>query len=280
MNDLVLSKLGMNNSTFSQPLANPWRSRAASGTNSNGNSVSDQWFVYPEQGPAGLWTTASDLAKFAIGLAKAQNGIPKAILSQKNAKAMVTPFMDGGAQCFHLDTTNEGLFSHNGQNEGFESLFVMNWKTGNGLVLLANSDNGEHLWDLLLQNVSKEFNWNYHFDTKPKTFLLIAQLAGVDAMLKYFDTQKQAGVAENEAGEGDLNQMGYFYLGGGHVDWALSIFKHMVKSYPTSADAYDSLGEGYMVAGEKAAAKANYAKSLALNPKNDNAREKLLELNR
>lgn len=47
-----------------------------------------------------------------------------------------------------------------------------------------------------------------------------------------------------------------------------------------SADAYDSLGEAYMAAGDKAGAKENYSKSLALNPNNENAREKLLELER
>lgn len=280
MDDLVLHKLGMINSTFTQPLASEWRSKAASGTNSNGKAVPNQWFVYPEQGPAGLWTTATNLARFAIGLARACNGTPRAILSQPLAKAMVTPFNDGGAQCFHLDPINKGLFSHNGQNEGFESLLVMNWKTGNGLVLLANSDNGEYLWDILLQGVSKEFGWNYHFDQKPKEWLLMAQIAGVDAMLKYFNTQKATGLSENEAGEGDLNQMGYFYLSDGQVSKALSIFKDMVQLYPTSANAYDSLGEAYMAAGEKGAAKESYSKSLALNPQNDNAREKILQLER
>jgi len=280
MSGLVLDKLGMTNSTFIQPLPDKWHSKAASGTNSNGNQVPGHWFIYPEQGPAGLWTTATDLAKFAIGLGRAQNGMPNAILPKQLAKAMVTPFIDGGAQCFHLDPLNEGLYSHNGQNEGFESLLVMNWKTGNGLVLLANSDNGEHLWDLLLQNVSKEFGWNYQFEQKPKTFLAIAQLAGVDVMLKYFDAQKAKGISESGAGEGDLNETGYFYLGSGQVDKALSIFKHMVFLYPKSADAYDSLGEALMKAGDKAGARKNYSKSLSLNPQNDNARQKLLELQR
>ena len=58
----------------------------------------------------------------------------------------------------------------------------------------------------------------------------------------------------------------------------MSIFKHMVFLYPKSADAYDSLGEAFMKAGDKAGAKKNYSQSLSLNPQNDNAREKLLEL--
>lgn len=74
--------------------------------------------------------------------------------------------------------------------------------------------------------------------------------------------------------------MGYFYLSDGEVSKALSIFKDMVQLYPTSANAYDSLGEAYMAAGEMGAAKESYSKSLALNPQNDNAREKILQLER
>lgn len=45
--DLVLNPVGMEGSTFSQPLPVDWRSCAARG----------DWHVYPEAGAAGLWTT-------------------------------------------------------------------------------------------------------------------------------------------------------------------------------------------------------------------------------
>jgi predicted alpha/beta superfamily hydrolase len=59
---------------------------------------------------------------------------------------------------------------------------------------------------------------------------------------------------------------------------AIELFKANVLFYPESANAYDSLGEAYMAAGDKARAIENYEKSLALNPKNTNAAERLKKL--
>ena len=40
----------------------------------------------------------------------------------------------------------------------------------------------------------------------------------------------------------------------------------MYKNHPESANAWDSLGEGYALAGDKQNAIANFKKSLSLNP--------------
>lgn len=48
------------------------------------------------------------------------------------------------------------------------------------------------------------------------------------------------------------------------------MFKLNVGLYPKSFNVYDSLGEGYMNAGEKELAIKNYEKSIEINPKNDN----------
>ena len=45
----------------------------------------------------------------------------------------------------------------------------------------------------------------------------------------------------------------------------------MVDKYPSSANAYDSLGEAYMIKGERNLAIRNYRRSLELDPNNDNA---------
>jgi len=51
------------------------------------------------------------------------------------------------------------------------------------------------------------------------------------------------------------------------------IFRFLVSKYPKSANAYDSLGEAYMSAGEIDLAIRNYEKSLELNLKNENAKK-------
>jgi tetratricopeptide (TPR) repeat protein len=60
-----------------------------------------------------------------------------------------------------------------------------------------------------------------------------------------------------------------------HLPEATDLFKLDVQVFPSSWNAYDSLGEAYMKAGQKQLAIDNYKKSLELNPANDNAKEKL-----
>jgi len=43
------------------------------------------------------------------------------------------------------------------------------------------------------------------------------------------------------------------------------------KAFPTSGNTFDSLGEAYMVSGDRANAIKNYERSLQLDPKNANA---------
>lgn len=76
-----------------------------------------------------------------------------------------------------------------------------------------------------------------------------------------------------------VNQMGYVMLRQQEdVDKAIELFKLNVSNFPGSYNAYDSLGEAYMVKDEKALAIENYEKSLELNPDNQNAKERLQAL--
>jgi CubicO group peptidase (beta-lactamase class C family) len=62
----VLNPIGMTNSTFEQPLPASRHAQAARAHDRNGQRMGDPWHVYPELAAAGLWTTPTDLAKFAI----------------------------------------------------------------------------------------------------------------------------------------------------------------------------------------------------------------------
>jgi CubicO group peptidase (beta-lactamase class C family) len=278
MRTVVLDKLGMTHSTYEQPLPAARATLAARGMYPSGESVHGGWFIYPEQGPAGLWTTPTDLAKFAIETAKSRNGQSNKVLSQAMTTTMLTPWAEGGATCCHMDKLNPGQFSHNGENEGFEGLMTMNWKTGNGLVMMANSNNGEYLWDFVMRSVDKEYGWNYKFAGQPRTLPLVAKIRGVQAALQQFAALKAAGTPEDKVGEGDLNQVGYLLLASGRIQDAITVFLRNVEEYPQSSNTYDSLGEAYMKAGQNVLAVENYQKSLELNPRSDNARAKLKQL--
>jgi len=80
-------------------------------------------------------------------------------------------------------------------------------------------------------------------------------------------------------GEGTLNEFGYELLEEAPPD-AIAIFQLNAEQFPESANAWDSLAEGYMRAGDRERAIEYYEKSLELDPDNQNAKEKLEELRR
>ncbi|MNL79539.1 Beta-barrel assembly-enhancing protease [compost metagenome] len=78
--------------------------------------------------------------------------------------------------------------------------------------------------------------------------------------------------------EDHLNSIGYYFLQQKDYANAISVFTKNTTEHPDSYNAWDSLAEGYMNQGDKVKAIEYYEKSLALNPKNDNAVAKLKEL--
>ena len=75
-----------------------------------------------------------------------------------------------------------------------------------------------------------------------------------------------------------VNLIGYEMLRAGRTEEAIGYFEYCADSRPGSANAYDSLGEAYMTAGETGPAIRNYEKSLELDPDNRNAAQMLKKL--
>ena len=101
---------------------------------------------------------------------------------------------------------------------------------------------------------------------------------GIDAAVAEYRSLKARGFGDLYTSEGDINTLGYRLLGRKRVPEAIEILKLNVEAYPTSANAYDSLGEAYFVSGNTAQAIQNYEKSLSLDPANTNAAMMLRKL--
>src|SRR4029079_17467689 len=66
MDDAVLSPIGMRDSTFRQPPPPGLAARPARAHFEDRSAVPRRWHVYPAAAAAGLWTTATDLAKLIV----------------------------------------------------------------------------------------------------------------------------------------------------------------------------------------------------------------------
>jgi CubicO group peptidase (beta-lactamase class C family) len=160
MHDLVLAPLGMVDSTFAQPLPTDLRDRAAIGHRTDGQPVAGGWHVYPEQAPAGLWSTPTDLLRAALEVRRARAG-QGSILGAASAEAMLThgPVGNVGIGFF---SGGEGLtrrFGHGGDNEGFKALLDVCIETGKGVAVLANGDLGDALINEIIGAVAREDGW-------------------------------------------------------------------------------------------------------------------------
>lgn len=78
--------------------------------------------------------------------------------------------------------------------------------------------------------------------------------------------------------EKEINSWGYKLISQKKINDALEIFKLNVYLYPTSANAFDSLGEIYAELSDTELSIKNYEQSLKLNPQNKNADQQIRKL--
>jgi CubicO group peptidase (beta-lactamase class C family) len=163
--ELVFEPLGMAQSTYEQPLPERFWDRAATAHPWRGEPLTGRWHTYPEMAAAGLWTTAGDLARFAIGVQRAKRGEPGAILSPGMAEQMlsrregVEPHAGLGV---FLEAKDGWLrFEHSGWDEGFVAKMVAfcGDADGRGAVAMVNSNQGFPLLDEVLRAVAVEYGW-------------------------------------------------------------------------------------------------------------------------
>jgi len=69
-----------------------------------------------------------------------------------------------------------------------------------------------------------------------------------------------------EATNAQLNAMAYGLMNDGRTADAVKMFELNAKRHPQDPNVHDSLGEGYMMAGNKEAAIKSFKKSLSMNP--------------
>ena len=164
MRDTVLRPLGMNASTFDQPLPAAQRGLAATGYLRGIRPVAGGWNVYPEMAPAGLWTTASDLARFALALQHSLAGGTHPVLSAASVRLMVTPVKNNYALGLGLQGSGPtARFMHGGRNEGFDTMLVAYTEAGMGAVIMINANEDSKFMLRVQDAVAQAYGWpDYH----------------------------------------------------------------------------------------------------------------------
>jgi CubicO group peptidase (beta-lactamase class C family) len=248
--------------------------------------------LFTAKAAAGLHTTIEDFTKFALSsLYKNPNNTEyQQILSVGNLQEMMEPAAasDGiyglGYQVDPIRGTSMTLVGHGGANAGWHSFFRINTVTDDGFILITNGGAGHNIYRQLFCNWT---NWktgealDSGCNTVPSIANRLKQIVdseGVaDLQSQYSELKKNQSDNYNFS-EGQLNQLGYHYLGKGNIDYALAIFKINLEAFPKSSNVYDSYGEALLKNGEKEKAIENYMKSIEINPANEGGIKVLKDL--
>lgn len=159
MQQAVLVPLGMTLSSYEQPPRGALAAATAAGHYTDGGIVHKRWHVYPEMAAAGLWTTPSDLARFAIGVQQAYAGKSK-IISLAMAKQMLTVQRDNYALGVAIQGTGENLwFSHNGRDEGFDASLSAAAETGQGVAIMINANDNSGMVPRIAAFIARKYGW-------------------------------------------------------------------------------------------------------------------------
>lgn len=167
----VLTPAGMTASTFAQPLPASYAPNAATGHVHDGTPVPGGWHTYPEMAAAGLWTTPTDLAKFAIAMYRAISRDTATLLHPDRAWQMLqyqrNDFMGLG---LYLRGNNFRLeFSHTGVDEGFDASMTAT-RNGQGVVIMINANENSDAVGRIQRIVARMYNWpNYRQEPVPPT---------------------------------------------------------------------------------------------------------------
>lgn len=155
--EMVLKPFAMTSSSFAQPL--PSNVAHATPYRVDGSAVPGGPHIYPELAAAGLWTTPTDLARFAIALLDAGAGRNNSVLSQSMTSEMMKPGLGNyGLGPVVRGTAPDRSFGHDGANDGFYNSMLV-FESGEGAIVMTNGMGGRLLVREIMRSIAVEYKW-------------------------------------------------------------------------------------------------------------------------
>jgi CubicO group peptidase (beta-lactamase class C family) len=169
---------------------------------------------------------------------------------------------------------------HSGGDVGYRTFFVMMPEKKAAAVVLSNCDfapTGNIAMTALFMTLGLE---PPPIPAPPIRAAIGKAIAekGIDAAIERYHELKKNHPKSYNFDPGQLNRLGYQLIGMKRIDDAIKILTLNIEVYPKYANGYDSLGETYMMSGDKANAIKCYEKALELDPKMGSAIEALKKL--
>jgi CubicO group peptidase (beta-lactamase class C family) len=209
------------------------------------------------------------------------------ILSARSKELMFKPNLSDYGYGFAITKADIGpnkravpVIAHDGGINGFSTTIMRLVGDKDLIVLLDNTSGGRYLGNISegLKNILYDQPYNRPRPSIADVLMKTMMEKDVATTARQYRDYKASQGSLYDFAEGELNSLGYQLLQMGKATEAIEIFELNVEEYPKSSNTYDSLGEAYMIHGDKELAIANYKKSLELNPGNGNATAKIESL--
>jgi CubicO group peptidase (beta-lactamase class C family) len=168
MQAAVLDRLGMECSSYRQPLPQDLRLLSASEHTLDGKPVEGGRANFPFHAAGSLWTTPADLSVFMIDLMKAYQGETGHILTPQMAQQMLapqieivdSPLSDAYGLGVELQNTSQGpKVWHAGGTWGSNSIIWFYPQLGKGAVVMTNSASASLLRFEILLSIAMVYGW-------------------------------------------------------------------------------------------------------------------------
>jgi CubicO group peptidase (beta-lactamase class C family) len=225
-----------------------------------------------------MYSTAEDLYKWDQAL------YTDKLISKKTRDIYLKPYFPSGGSSYYgygwgygknpigNSTDSVNIIQHYGGINGYNTVIFRVPQTKD-LVVLLNNTGGKPLGAMCtaILGILHGKPFSAPKLTIADTLLAVIKAKGIEAGMKLYEVMKTNASDKYSFAEVDLNTLGYLVLRMDRVKDAIKIFQKNVELFPEAFNTYDSLGEAYMVDGQKELAIKNYAKSLELNPGNSGA---------
>jgi CubicO group peptidase (beta-lactamase class C family) len=224
MRERVFGPAAMRASTVESPLPPALRALAATAYHGHdGKAVQGKHHLYPEMAAAGLWTTPSELAQWALALDD--------LLAPETLEEMFTS-QEQGSFGLGVELRGRGRdleVSHGGSNEGFRCMLVYYPRRGSGVVVMTNSDSGGFVASQVVHALARYFDWpGYGLNTIEPIDVPPAKLQEYTGRYLFPDGRYEAAIA---------HENGRLFM---------ISFNHRQEIVPVDTDEFESVEGGRM----------------------------------
>ncbi|HRK00214.1 MAG TPA: serine hydrolase [Ignavibacteria bacterium] len=270
----ILEPLGMKNSEYDYKEPGDIKRAVGYIKNINGKFSDNRKLTEVPTPAGGMYSTAHDL--YLFGRSLLENNV---LLNDESRLLFFNEFTSNSPVSLQqMFSDPDGGNVYAGGSPGINSLLMIFPQKKTVTVILSNYDQAAFNIEKNISDLILKGELNLPKPALAEFIFSVISEKGIDYTDKNFKTiiSENGYVISNDM---QLNRTGYRFLKSGFTDESILIFKKNAEMFPDVANCYDSLGEAYLLKGDKTNAALNFKKALEMDPGNENAKKILDKLN-